>query len=265
MKNRGSLAEPHDFHTYSTACGSEGCHRNGSQDLRAASGRPKPPDPASDTCRIQADCGLFVLSEVKAMAENDSTRTSNLTRREALKIALAAAGGVLTGVSLDAAAATFAGLSPDGDTYLDEDGFHRLEGVCDILLPESDTPGALAAGVPNFIDHLLANWASFDSQERFALGLDSVEHQAHTNFGASFTRLNAAQRFQVLREVDIKAMSSADHPFRLVKKLVIFGYYTSEAGGSEELRFDPVPGKYQCTPVEEDERAWSTNRWRNDL
>jgi DNA-binding Lrp family transcriptional regulator len=41
---------------------SNGWHKGGSQDIRAASGWSNPPNPVRDTCRIQAICGVFVLS-----------------------------------------------------------------------------------------------------------------------------------------------------------------------------------------------------------
>jgi gluconate 2-dehydrogenase gamma chain len=199
------------------------------------------------------------------MADQRTITAPGVTRRETLKWAVSAAGGALAGVSLEAAAAAFSAASSGQQAILGAEVRHRLDRVCDLLLPETDTPGALAAGVPNFLEHLLANWASADSQEQFTAGLASVENKAHEHFGAPFTQLGNTQQYEALRQVDIEAMSSADHPFRLVKKLVIFAYYTSEAGASQELRIDPVPGAYGCTPAAEDERAWATNKWRNDL
>lgn len=42
------------------------------------------------------------------------------------------------------------------------------------------------------------------------------------------------------------------------KRLVLVGYYTSEAGATEELRYEAVPGRYDgCLPVAEVGRAWA--------
>ena len=36
------------------------------------------------------------------------------------------------------------------------------------------------------------------------------------------------------------------------------GYYTSQVGGTQELRFDPVPGSFTpCLPVAEAGREWA--------
>jgi len=36
-------------------------------------------------------------------------------------------------------------------------------------------------------------------------------------------------------------------------------YYTTEYGGSVELRYDPMPGQYLgCTTLNKEDRVWST-------
>jgi hypothetical protein len=46
--------------------------------------------------------------------------------------------------------------------------------------------------------------------------------------------------------------------FRLLKELVLLGYYTSEAGATRELRYAAVPGAFRgCVPLAEIGRAWA--------
>jgi hypothetical protein len=43
-----------------------------------------------------------------------------------------------------------------------------------------------------------------------------------------------------------------------MKELTLVGYYTSEPGATQELRHEPVPGRYQaCVPLSEIGRAWA--------
>ena len=48
------------------------------------------------------------------------------------------------------------------------------------------------------------------------------------------------------------------HYFTLVKQLTLWGFFTSEVGSTEGLRYLPVPGKYDgCTEYEDGDRAWA--------
>ena len=44
----------------------------------------------------------------------------------------------------------------------------------------------------------------------------------------------------------------------MMKELTLVGYYTSEAGATEELTYEPVPGVWEgCVPYEDIGSAWS--------
>jgi hypothetical protein len=43
---------------------------------------------------------------------------------------------------------------------------------------------------------------------------------------------------------DFKKQALPPHYFQQLKQLAIFGYFTSEKGRTEALRYTPVPGKY---------------------
>jgi gluconate 2-dehydrogenase gamma chain len=46
--------------------------------------------------------------------------------------------------------------------------------------------------------------------------------------------------------------------FHMIKELTLVGYYTSEAGATQELRHEPVPGRYEgCVPFERIGRSWA--------
>lgn len=48
------------------------------------------------------------------------------------------------------------------------------------------------------------------------------------------------------------------HYFRLMKELTLLGYFTSEIGQKQALRYNPVPGKYEgCVPYTKGEKAWA--------
>jgi hypothetical protein len=46
--------------------------------------------------------------------------------------------------------------------------------------------------------------------------------------------------------------------FRTLKELTVLGYYTSETGATQELRYVAVPGRFEgCVPFTQVGRAWA--------
>jgi gluconate 2-dehydrogenase gamma chain len=143
----------------------------------------------------------------------------------------------------------------DGPT-LSGDQFMLLEQVADTLIPGTDTPGALAAGAPGFIRDMLAGWASAGSRAEIIGVLDAIDRQAWAQSGAAFLELSTERRLAVLKRYDEDALSRQDPAYAKFKYLVLVGYYQSEIGATEELRYELVPGAWRsCLPLAEVGRA----------
>jgi len=134
--------------------------------------------------------------------------------------------------------------------------FMLLEQVVDTMIPATDTPGALAAGVPAFVREMLGEWASDATRREFLDVLETIERQAWAQFGAAYLELPAERRLAVLGRYDEDAISRQDPAYGRFKYLVLVGYYQSEIGATEELRFELVPGAWRaCLPLTEVGRA----------
>ena len=190
---------------------------------------------------------------------------SRISRREALKAALLAAGCAAPTISLNALANALNAGAESRAGYLDDSQFALLDAVCETIIPTTDTPGASQAGVPQILDLLLGQWASAETREQFEQALEEIEKLAARRHATDFDELDAEQQYTLLSELDSKALKNPDRPFYLLKKLVIFGYYTSETGGTVELREDRVPGSLSCVPFGPNDRARSTDGWRDEL
>ena len=123
--------------------------------------------------------------------------------------------------------------------------------IADLIIPTTDTPGASAAKIDEFVDVLLAEWYDDDDRARFLAGLADVDTRARNAFGADFLGCGAAQRTAILSGLDaeVAALRAADakpgeHFFGRMKWLTVYGYYTSEAGMTEELKWQVIPGTY---------------------
>jgi hypothetical protein len=134
--------------------------------------------------------------------------------------------------------------------------FLLLEQVADTLIPATDTPGAIDAGVPAFVRGMLTEWASAATRADVIAVLDAIERLAWAQFGAGFLELPAERRLAVLSRFDDDAISREDPPYSRFKYLVLVGYYQSEIGATQELRYELVPGAWRsCLPLTEVGRA----------
>ena len=188
-----------------------------------------------------------------------------MNRREALRRTALMLGGVLSAPTV---AGFLAGCdvprAPAGawtPRAMDSGQAELLATVTEHIIPETDTPGARAAGVPQFIDVMLAEYYPPKERERFLAGLADIDERAQRAGGRSFLHCSAEQRRAVLAEMDRVAFenSSGETPFfRTLKELTVLGYCTSEVGATRELRYERVPGRFEgCVPFTQIGRTWA--------
>ncbi len=137
-----------------------------------------------------------------------------ITRRAAL-----ARLGLLAGAALSAStvSALLGGCraEPSADfayRVLDADEQALTETLVDLIIPDTDTPGARAAGVPQFIDTMLADWMDDGERARFLAGLADVDARAQAAHGARFLDLDAAQQTAILEVLDREAFPPYEEP-----------------------------------------------------
>jgi len=124
--------------------------------------------------------------------------------------------------------------------------------IADVLIPRTDTSGALDAGVPAFIDAVMADVYPKDAQERFSAGIDAFETAAGSG-GTAFLEQDTAHRAATVQQA-IDAAFTGEHkdkPFILVaRELTLLGFYTSRVGVTENMEYVAVPTVYHgCVPL----------------
>jgi hypothetical protein len=142
--------------------------------------------------------------------------------------------------------------------HLGADKMAILAEIAETIIPETDTPGAKAAGVPGFIALMLEDCTAPAEQEVFWAGLDAAEQQCMAMFGTSIVNATATQRITLLTQIE-KAASSSPNFWEMVKGLTLFGYFSSEIGMTQALAFDPIPGGWiPEMPIDENTKAWAS-------
>lgn len=199
------------------------------------------------------------------MANNPSL----LTRRTAIKNAVALVGGTLTATQFGLLSDSLAAITDDSPPrFLNPQQFEMLSTIADLVIPETDTPGAIGAGVPRFIDMMLADWASPERRARYVTGLDHIDQRARDTWTNDFANGSTEQQFALLRELDKESFAEdSDKPFFAeLKKMLLFAYYSSEVGATVELRFQRIPVDYlPCVPMADDHYGWFWSHYNYGL
>lgn len=171
-------------------------------------------------------------------------------RRALLRGAILLVGGSLAGVPDHAFAQGAAGFFPPAERAI-------LDAACATMIPKTDTPGAIEAGVPAFIDSMMARWASDDTRDGFRSVLAEIDAAARESGGKGFASLAPAEQTKVLTAYDAAAIGGGGD-YRRFKELVLTGYYLSEIGATQELRYELAPGVWEPKiAMAPDTRAWA--------
>lgn len=102
--------------------------------------------------------------------------------------------------------------------------------VAELIIPETDTPGATTVQVDRFIDLLLAEWYDDAERDRFLKGLAAIDVEASHEQGALFVNCRPETQTALLSRWDAghDEEMSATAAYHRLKDLTIYGYFTSE-------------------------------------
>jgi len=200
-----------------------------------------------------------------------------MNRREAIQKATLALGfaisaPALTGILNGCKSAPEINYQP---VFFTKEQAGLIAELSEILLPKTDTPGAKEVGVPSFIDTMLKEVYSKEDQDNFLKAMADFDADARTMFNDAFIDCTPEQQKELVKKHHDAAFAGnvggasgnwwdaankAERPFILsVKELVLLGFFTSEAGATQVLQYNQVPGPYHgCVPLAEVGKAWAT-------
>jgi hypothetical protein len=116
--------------------------------------------------------------------------------------------------------------------------------LTELIIPQTETPGATAALVNRFIDRVLSD-APAAQRASFLKGLAWIDTASRAKSGKPFAAAGVEQQTALLtRLADDQNHTPADAPgiefFRAIKSMTISGYYSTEIGLRQELGDDGV-------------------------
>ena len=112
--------------------------------------------------------------------------------------------------------------------------------MSDLIIPaDEQSPGAKDAGVPAFVD-LMVSESSVETKNLWRNGLATIDQLCTKDFGNTFNTLTSGQQVAVLKLIsrnEYQPRRIEERFFIAIKGLTVDGYYTSELGIHQELRY----------------------------
>lgn len=191
--------------------------------------------------------------------------SNKIDRKEAIKrTALLIGGAVFAPNVLGILKGCTAQPGLDWDPVLFTKEQARLvSALADVIIPADEYPSASQAGVPAFIESMINDVYTEEQRNKFLEGLDAFAEQTGAELETHYSEAADEQRFEIAYNENQNALEidrEGEMPFFLrFKELTILGYFTSEVGATEVLRFEQIPGIYDgCVPFAEVGKTWAT-------
>ncbi len=214
-----------------------------------------------------------------------TTMATGMTRREAWRRVSALMGGLalmdaeaLLAGTFDEAALDQAMAGGIGEFTAADIAF--LDEIADTILPETTTPGAKAAKTGAFMALMVTDAYTDRNRQVFREGMRQVDEACRAAAGTSFMQATPAQRLTLLEALDreqrtameerveaprSRAPAAASRPedepphyFRMMKELALLGYFTSEIGYRQAMRYIESPGRFDpCVPHVPGDKTWA--------
>jgi len=193
-------------------------------------------------------------------------------QRTAMVLGYAVSGPALMGVLNGCKASPEVAFKPE---FLTMDQALLVEELTEIIIPKTDTPGAKDVGVPMFIDTLLKGVYGTEDQERFIKNLTAFDEDAKKTYGEKFVDCSAEEKNAHFKKHHDETFQSGEggysnawwkagtqgtKPFMVeIKELTLIGFFTSEAGATQVLQYNQVPGPFKgCVPLTDVGKQWAT-------
>lgn len=208
-----------------------------------------------------------------------------MERREAVKYI-----SILLGTAVIGGDAFLSGCktkSANSITELSADNIALLNEVGETILPRTNTPGAKDAKVGEFMQVMVRDCYEEADQKAFLEGFEKLNEASNKKFSNDFMSLTPQQRTALLTEIDKEAKDfqkgvsdfnnkenqkekdevakgnrnyvkqrKAPHYFTMMKQLTLLGYFTSEPGMTQAVRYQRTPGKYEgCVPYKKGDKV----------
>ena len=186
-----------------------------------------------------------------------------MKRRKALSTVSAIAGGAFVVPQI-----VLSGCDPGpykfelfnwGDTEL-------LNDIAETIIPStSGVPGAKAANVGEFVQLYISDCYNAKERKAFLKGFEEFKISIQAEYNDEFMSLTHEVKIRVIESLEKESKEynnqildgEVSHFYSMLKSTILFGYFTSEIGATQALRYVPIPGHQTGEIPYNGERAWA--------
>ena len=146
-----------------------------------------------------------------------------------------------------------------------------LAELTEMIIPQTDTQGAKAALVHDYVINVMINCNSVKQQRKFISGLQDLEDYSLDNYNKDFLKCNPSEQhdiltffsehtgysYNILNKIDKKIFGT---PFYTkLRELTVEGYCLSKIGCTQALAYDYIPQNFEaCIQIKPNQKSWAT-------
>lgn len=143
--------------------------------------------------------------------------------------------------------------------------------LVELIIPVTDTPGAKAAHVEDYVIRVMSNCNNARQQHIFLSGIENLENITSQTLGRTFIECTLLEKQRLLENISKKEGSNSNFFtkvkvkfwgqsfFSKLRDLTVEGYCISLLGSTQGLAYDYIPVSYEsCVMLKPKQKTWAT-------
>ena len=168
------------------------------------------------------------------------------TRREVLQGLIVSIGGATALTACGGVANVLSTRSGSAARFYSSEEYALVTRISDLIIPRTETPGAVDANVPGYMDGLMTDWANNETKNAHRSALRQIKVELDRRASGNFLEASGSEAEQSLVSFDAAAFEQDGDAsgYKRVKGYVSQSYFATEDGATEELKWVAFPGRW---------------------
>lgn len=168
------------------------------------------------------------------------------TRREVLQGLIVSIGGASALTACGGVANVLSTRRTAAPRFYTSAEYALVTRISDLIIPRTETPGAVDANVPGYMDGLMTDWASSATKNAHRTALRQIGAELNQRAGSDFVDASDSVAAHTLAAFDAAAfeIDGDSSGYKRMKGYISQSYFATEEGAIEELKWVAVPGRW---------------------
>ena len=168
------------------------------------------------------------------------------TRREVLQGLIVSIGGATALTACGGVANVLSTRPGSAARFYTSEEYVLVTRISDLIIPRTETPGAVDANVPGYMDGLMTDWANNETKNAHRSALRQIKVELDRRASGNFLEASGSEAEQSLVSFDAAAFEQDGDAsgYKRMKGYVSQSYFATEDGATEELKWVAFPGRW---------------------